>query len=328
MKPNFFIGILFILCQTVLSIAQTPGLVGEYYDGTNFNRKVMTRTDSKIDFEWDNTAPAKGMNSAEFSVRWKGQIKAPKTGQYEFSVLVDDGVRVRVNGQSVISAWGLNDNKQLRGKITLTAGQLYDLEVEYFNGMFEGEIHLYWQMPGDEPVLGGLMGFNDKVVSSEYYFQPKPPAPVVQNPPAKPVPPAKTTPKPTPKKDTPAPKKKTNTTPPPKDSIEQYKPKNIQFEQSKSVLLKDSEAELDRLAAFLLRHPDLKITIEGHTDQVGKPEQNLKLSQNRANRVSNYLIQKGVTANRITAIGYGDTRPLIKSGTGVEKNRRVAFLIE
>jgi outer membrane protein OmpA-like peptidoglycan-associated protein len=320
----------FVLAIPFLTTAQSAGLIGEYYNGTNFEQKVLTRTDRAINFTWDNVAPAPGMNSNEFSIRWKGQIKAPKTGVYEFSALVDDGIRVKVNGQSVITAWGLNDNKSIRGKITLQEGRLYDLEVDYFNGMVEGEIRLFWQVPGDEPTFGGVFGYNDKPITAEYFFQPKPatpPTPVQE----KPKPPAPPKPKPQTNEKTKPPVAKPTTTPTStalKDSIEWYKPKNIQFEQSKSVMLSGSEIELDRLAAFLVRYPQLKVTIEGHTDQVGKPEQNLKLSQNRANKVAEYLKTKGVAATRITAIGYGDTRPLKDKSKDVAQNRRVAFIIQ
>jgi peptidoglycan-binding protein ArfA len=332
MKRHTTIFCTILLSLPFVTMAQSAGLIGEYYNGTNFEQKVLTRTDRAINFTWDNVAPAPGMNSNEFSIRWKGQIKAPKTGAYEFSALVDDGIRVKVNGQSVITAWGLNDNKSIRGKITLQEGRLYDLEVDYFNGMVEGEIRLFWQVPGDEPTFGGVFGYNDKPISAEYFFQPKPVTPPTPAPTQeKPKPPAPPKQKPQTKE-----KPKQSATKPPvattqaalKDSIEWYKPKNIQFEQSKSVMLSGSEKELDRLAAFLVRYPQLKVTIEGHTDQVGKPEQNLKLSQNRANKVAEYLKTKGVAATRITAVGYGDTRPLKGNGTNIAKNRRVAFIIQ
>ena len=153
------------------SYAQEQGLTGEYFDGKNFDRKVFTRTDQQINFTWDNVAPAQGMNSAEFSIRWKGQLKAPKSGKYMFRAKVDDGIRVRVGGQTVIDAWGMNDSEKFMGYITLNAGQLYNLEVDYFNGLLEGEIQLFWQLPGEEPLLGGAFGYNDKIIEQWYFYK-------------------------------------------------------------------------------------------------------------------------------------------------------------
>lgn len=327
-------AIIHFLClfTSFTMLAQEQGLTGDYYNGKNFNQKIMTRTDRQINFVWDNVAPASGIDAQDFSVRWTGQIKAPKSGEYMFRAKVDDGIRVRVGGQLVISAWGMNDEGKFMGYITLREGQLYNLEVEYFNGLLEGEVQLFWQLPGEEPMFGGALGYNDKMIESKYFFKPV----VINTPPVeKPQPVAP--PKPAPKKETkpakpitkPAEKPKPVVAAPiSKDSIEKFTPKNILFEKSKTIMLAGSTAELDRLAGFLVRHPKIKLTIEGHTDNVGDSAKNLELSQKRADTVSGYLQTKGVANHRITSIGYGDTRPLIKSDKGNEKNRRVVFLME
>lgn len=340
MKQKRLLGLMFSLLCGVWAYAQ-QGLVGEYYNGKSFNELKMTRTDTRIDFNWARgESPAAGLVSDDFSVRWKGKIQAPKTGKYMFRAKVDDGIRVKIDGQMVINAWGMHDSEKFIGAATLTAGRLYELEVEYFNGLFEGEIHLFWQLPGEEPLLGGLWGYNDKPIDSRYYFQPeaKPARPA-----EKPVTPARTT-KPSPKplrsprvEDKPAPKPPAPTVekPAPKpvvlpaDTLALYIPQNIFFERSKTVILPESLAELDQLATFLLRNPKLKLTIEGHTDRLGDPAQNLKLSQLRTKKVARYLEQKGVSPERLTAIGYGGSRPLIKgdSKTEIAKNRRVEFVL-
>ncbi len=320
------------LASTLLH-AQNQGLEGTYYDGKNFERKIFTRTDPQLNFYWDNVAPAKGMNPQEFSIKWRGQIKAPKTGKYMFRAVVDDGIKVRVGGQTVIDGWGMNDSEKFMGYINLTEGQLYTLEVDYFNGLLEGEIQLRWQLPGDEPFFGGAAGYNDKPIDSKYFFKP-PAAAVVPVPPkTPPIPKDQGKPK-TPEKPKPKSQDKPKTDPKPqvttvsKDSIERFTPKNILFQKSKDIMLAGSIDELDRLAGFLVRHPKLRLTIEGHTDNVGNAQKNLELSQRRAYTVRDYLIGKGVVIERVTAIGYGDTRPLIQSDKGNEKNRRVVFLIE
>jgi outer membrane protein OmpA-like peptidoglycan-associated protein len=113
------------------------------------------------------------------------------------------------------------------------------------------------------------------------------------------------------------------------DTLEKYVPKNVLFERTQSVILPASFSDLDKLCVFLLRYPYLKIKIEGHTDIIGDNNMNQKLSEERAEVVKKYLIQKRVNANRIAAIGYGSTRPLINDGakTGHPENRRVVFIV-
>ena len=74
--------------------------------------------------------------------------------------------------------------------------------------------------------------------------------------------------------------------------------------------------------------PTLKIELSGHTDNIGKDDYNLKLSQNRADAVKNYLVSRG-RPNRIDAVGYGETRPIVSNDTkeGRASNRRTEFEI-
>jgi outer membrane protein OmpA-like peptidoglycan-associated protein len=69
--------------------------------------------------------------------------------------------------------------------------------------------------------------------------------------------------------------------------------------------------------------------IQGHTDNVGSNESNLKLSQERAESVRSYLLSKKLPANRVTSIGFGETRPIASNDTeeGKSQNRRVEFVI-
>ncbi|MEM9025124.1 MAG: OmpA family protein, partial [Bacteroidota bacterium] len=103
---------------------------------------------------------------------------------------------------------------------------------------------------------------------------------------------------------------------------------NLQFASGQSVILPESFAELDRLQRHLRAHPDVKLIVTGHTDNVGDPASNLQLSHDRAEAVMHYLIQKeGVDRSRITTAGKGDQVPLTSNETtaGREKNRRVEF---
>lgn len=322
--------ILFALLFGLNITAQAQqGLKGEYFNGQNFEQKVMTRTDARIDFVWDEVSPAPGMDRYVYSIRWTGKILAPETGTYVFRAHVDDGIRVMVAGKSVINAWDLHDSHRFTGEIYLQAGQHYTLQVDYFNGMFEGEIQLYWQLPSEAPVFKGLLGYNDKLIDGKFFslpgtlrpinVQPKP-AIVERKPTAQPVK------KPAAKPASPILKPARLS----KDTLEKYVPRNILFVQSKSIMLPESEPELDRLAGFLLRNPKYSLSIDGHTDRIGNAAKNLLLSEKRAQAVAAYLIRKGIAGQRITSRGYGDTRPLVRAADGIpnEINRRVEFVIQ
>ncbi len=104
---------------------------------------------------------------------------------------------------------------------------------------------------------------------------------------------------------------------------------NVFFEYDKFDLSPESNAELDRLYNYLASNDNIKIEILGHTDNQGSNDYNMKLSNNRANSVRNYLIQKGISNNRLIAKGYGATKPIKDNATeeGRQFNRRVEVKI-
>ena len=100
--------------------------------------------------------------------------------------------------------------------------------------------------------------------------------------------------------------------------------RNVFFNTASYELLPASHTELDKLAKLMFLNPDLRIEIEGHTDDVGAEGENLRLSQDRATAVLTYLTKKGITADRLVAKGYGETRPMATNDTeeGRALNRR------
>lgn len=104
---------------------------------------------------------------------------------------------------------------------------------------------------------------------------------------------------------------------------------NIFFDSGKSVLKPESFEELNTVVDLLNNSPKMEIAVAGHTDNVGSAESNLKLSDDRANSVRTYLISKGISEIRITAQGYGETKPIATNDTneGKQTNRRVEFTI-
>jgi len=105
--------------------------------------------------------------------------------------------------------------------------------------------------------------------------------------------------------------------------------KNIHFDSGKATLKKGSEGEIKRVLDFLNKDSSLKAEIQGHTDSSGKAEFNLKLSQRRAETIRDALIAKGISADRLTAKGYGETTPIAdnKSVNGRRQNRRVVLKV-
>jgi len=87
--------------------------------------------------------------------------------------------------------------------------------------------------------------------------------------------------------------------------------------------------ELGKLLQVLNENPTLKVEISGYTDNTGKPEDNIKLSANRAKAVVDYLMGKNISANRLTYKGYGAAKPIADNTTekGRAKNRRTEFMI-
>ena len=104
---------------------------------------------------------------------------------------------------------------------------------------------------------------------------------------------------------------------------------NLNFEFGKAEIKKESLPYLDTLADTMLKAKNWKLDIEGHTDDKGGDEFNMKLSQSRADSVKKYLVSKGISADVITAKGFGETKPLVPNDSDAnrEKNRRVEFKI-
>ncbi|MFQ5651224.1 MAG: OmpA family protein, partial [bacterium] len=104
--------------------------------------------------------------------------------------------------------------------------------------------------------------------------------------------------------------------------------RNIFFEFDQHTLDAKSHSELDRLAKKLKKYPQVRIQIEGHTDDVGTAEYNRELSQKRADSVRDYLIVQNVSAERLVAVGFGETQPIVGNDTDEDRaeNRRVQFV--
>lgn len=99
----------------------------------------------------------------------------------------------------------------------------------------------------------------------------------------------------------------------------------VEFATDRSAIRRRAREVLDSVVAELVLRPAIPVEVSGHTDWVAEDDYNLRLSSNRARRVRDYLVANGVAADRITAVGYGETRPRDSNETreGRQRNRRV-----
>jgi outer membrane protein OmpA-like peptidoglycan-associated protein len=104
---------------------------------------------------------------------------------------------------------------------------------------------------------------------------------------------------------------------------------DVLFDFGKYDLRPEAREKLAKLSGIILAHPGLNLVIEGHTDNVGTNEVNLKLSEQRAESVRSYLIEQGLALTSVSAKGFGETVPVADNSTssGRQKNRRVEIVV-
>ncbi|MCT9006766.1 PA14 domain-containing protein [Streptomyces rhizosphaerihabitans] len=134
---------------------EVHGLKGEYYTQSapgafDFHELKATGLDTNLDF--DNLEPRLAFatgRSDDVNVRWTGRIVPEKTGAHTFSIIGDNGFRLWVDGHLAIDHWVDDwDREQTSQSIDLTAGQAYDIKVEYFEHFGGSNLHLRWTPPG------------------------------------------------------------------------------------------------------------------------------------------------------------------------------------
>jgi outer membrane protein OmpA-like peptidoglycan-associated protein len=104
----------------------------------------------------------------------------------------------------------------------------------------------------------------------------------------------------------------------------------LKFDTGQSTLKPEGAAQLSKIASIMREYPENRLVIAGHTDSVGNESYNMTLSQARADRVSSYLLQQGVSAKCVVAVrGFGETQPVADNTTAVGRaqNRRVELTI-
>ncbi len=170
--------------QQLYPPATGMGLHAVYYSGVGLSgTPLLTRVDSVVDFELTYTkqpvvlSPAPGVVPDDnFSVRWTGQVLPKYAETYTFSTLTDDGVRLWVNGTLLVDSWGNQGATEKSGTITLAAGQLYDIVMEYFESAGEAVSKLYWSSASTpKQLIPTSQLFAPRVIANATAIAPLPP---------------------------------------------------------------------------------------------------------------------------------------------------------
>lgn len=339
------VSFILLLVGSYLQAQPNQGLLGEYFYGDKFGKKVATQIDKQINFHWDqHNKPVNGLGENYFSVRWTGQLYTPEAGMYYFSVTADDGAKIWVNGVLTVDAWEQSGHPKTRtteyvtgprNRTYLPGKQWIDIKVEYKNAWAKADMVLYWETPYDIKSDLGSQGLFRKIIPAKYLSPQSKTPPIISassrqsSIQRKPALSGKASAKPSSNPTVnPAPG-----TSAPIETVRLEKGKTIilqqvQFAQSSYVLLPESFPTLDRLVTTLKEKPSQRIEISGHTDNVGDARLNITLSEYRAKQVANYLINRGIPVDQIATKGYGGQRPIASNNQENEraKNRRVEIL--
>jgi len=131
-----------------------PQWRGEYFANTTLGgTPALTRNDAQIDFDWGSGGPSAGLPADNFSVRWTRTLSFD-AGTYRFRALVDDGIRVVVDGARVIDAWASGAERGVEGEVNLTGGY-HTVVVEYFEAGGQAAIELGWEKRSTYPEWKG-----------------------------------------------------------------------------------------------------------------------------------------------------------------------------
>ena len=139
-----YVGIIEIGDSNAPSGSQGNGLKGEYYNNLNFTNLALTRTDANVEFNWGTGSPDPSIGRETFSVRWSGRIEPLYSETYTFQTGTDDGVRLWVNNQLIIDEFVDQGRTNHTGTITLSAGQQYDIRMEYYENRGDASAQLSW----------------------------------------------------------------------------------------------------------------------------------------------------------------------------------------
>jgi hypothetical protein len=123
------------------------GLSGTYFNSHNLSGTPLRRIDPVVDFDWSKAPPDPSISLANFSVRWNGKVRAEYSETYTISIWANDGVRMSVDGLSLIDQWLDQPAAERTGTIALKAGQLYEIEITHYSKSSPAFATLSWSSP-------------------------------------------------------------------------------------------------------------------------------------------------------------------------------------
>jgi outer membrane protein OmpA-like peptidoglycan-associated protein len=338
------------------------GLLGTYYQGRNFEQFRHRQVDATIDFHRRNQSPVEGVPAEDFSARWTGWLRVPTSGQYILYLEVDDGARLWLDGRQLLNEWRGQALSSYAVAVDLQAGRSYALRLDYCQYGADSYAQLAWVRPeqlaqveraASWRTLWGLVADPPRraVIPTRYLFSVDPagrptparPAQQVRQPPVRV---AKTARPPLshphPRAFVPQAKLLRPVAPvvasapvtPAIPSLGQQLSQgqavvwpNLYFAQGRADLLPAARASLDTLVTVLHQQPQVRLQVQGHTDNQGDSSLNRQLSQQRAEVVCHYLVAGGIADSRLQAKGYGGSRPLADNRVPAlrARNRRVVL---
>ena len=341
------------------------GLQATYYASSVRGPAVHSRVEPVVNVTWRGSTPAPSVPGQGFSVRWTGYIYAPESGLYVLHTEWDDATDITFAGESVLSMEKYEPEyfKPSKPPIpvdmvqNLTAGHFYQIDLAYKNVQGVSRAVLSWVRPSAmgrpatlEQAFEATKQYVPTVVPKQFLY-PELPRPLPE-PPATPVITARQLPKPVTSTKRPAarPASSLAIRPTARPTVPAKLPAdtvvlpnlgalgrgatvtlpNLYFTQSTASLLPTSRPMLNALARRLREQPVLRLEIAGHTDNVGDPSLNLRLSEQRARVVRQYLVQQGIDSVRLTARGYGGSRPVADNRDPQQRprNRRVEVVVQ
>jgi hypothetical protein len=165
-----------LITQTATPTTLVNGLQADYYEGRNFNTLRHTKLDPTVNL-WTSSAPSSSLPADNFSVRWTGQVQPKYSETYTFYTNSDDGIRLWVNGTPLIDNWLPHPATENSNTITLNAGQLYTIQLDYYDLAGNAVAQLMWSSPSQtKEIIPPSQLFSNSPVSANSVLEVAKPA--------------------------------------------------------------------------------------------------------------------------------------------------------
>ena len=140
-------GMSSVFAGKTLALGSGMGLKATYFNKPDFTGQSFTRIDPLIDFGWPNNSPGQGFGPEYWSARWEGSIEIPLSATYTFSTITDDGIRLWIDGKTVIDHWDPHGPTVDHGSIALEGGKKHDIKIDFYQNGGGSDMHLLWSTP-------------------------------------------------------------------------------------------------------------------------------------------------------------------------------------